>query len=101
MKFSKDLLQELAWCKEDYSYTDTDGSVYEIVVNKIYDHSRWSLYFDLVFKVNNKYYSTPYSKGATESQNESPFEFEDDFIECREVIPTLKASVVYEPVEQE
>lgn len=96
MKFSKDLLKELAFIKEDHIYTNTDGSVYEVVVNKISDHSRWSLYFDLVFKADGKYYSTYYSVGATECQAESPFEFEDDFIECNEVTPTLKASIVYE-----
>jgi len=58
---------------------------YNNILDKIIDHTRWSVIHEIVFKNNdNKTYRTTYSEGATESQFEAPWEYEDD-IECTEV----------------
>ena len=68
-----------------------------IVENKIIDHRRWSIDYSLVFKHEGKFYSTGYSVGATEQQDESPWEYEKE-IECVEVEKRHKLIEVWEPV---
>ena len=56
------------------------------VKDDIVDTSRWSENHDIIFKdVDEKYYRTWYSCGLTEMQDESPFEYSPDEIECVEV----------------
>ncbi len=57
----------------------------EVVHDEIWDHRRWVVVHRLIFKKNNKLYETTYNIGATESQDESPFEYEPDEISCQEV----------------
>ena len=57
---------------------------YNSIYDKVTDNSRWSIFHDMVFKDNEKYYQTSYSVGATECQDERPWEYEDE-IECVEV----------------
>lgn len=52
--------------------------------NEVIDTSRWSIIYDLVFEFDGKCYQTTYSVGATESQDERPWEYED-IIDCVEV----------------
>lgn len=89
MEFKKQWLQDLVW--EDVE----DG---EIIENDVVDTSRWSIHYNLVFKFNDKFYNTSYSRGATESQYEDPFEYEDDEIECVEVAPVTKTITIYAPI---
>lgn len=58
---------------------------------------RWSVHHRIVFKYQDKFYQTTYSVGATEYQNEGPWEYEDD-IECQEVRQVEKLVKVWEPV---
>jgi hypothetical protein len=88
MKFKKDVLVDLSWGIE------TDG--FTLVEDVILDTTRWSIVSKLTFKFEDKFYQTTYSKGATECQDESPFEYEDDEIECKEVFPVVKTITVYE-----
>lgn len=92
MKFSKGFLQELAIGCHD---KDT-----EIISDEIYDTSRWSVHHELIFKNLGKFYRTSYSRGATEYQDESPFEHDGDEIECDEVRPVERTVIVYEPVKE-
>ena len=55
-----------------------------IKVQEVIDTSRWSIIYELVFEYEGKFYQTHYSVGATESQDESPWEYEDE-VECVEV----------------
>jgi len=55
-----------------------------VVYREISDTSRWSIHYDLVFKYEDKFYKTYYSIGATESQDEGPWEF-DETVNCVEV----------------
>lgn len=57
----------------------------EVVLEELEDTSRWSTHHSCVFKLNENFYRTHYSKGATESQDESPFEYDNDWIEVDEV----------------
>lgn len=88
MQFGKSWLQDLLWEEE------IDGA--EIIENEQIDNSRWSIISRLVFKYQGKFYATTYSRGATEMQDESPFEYEPDMIECKEVFPVEKTVIVYE-----
>lgn len=73
VKFSKDyLMNEL-----NLPYENT-------IVDEIVDTGRWSIYHRIVFSDNGKFYETSYSEGATECQDERPWEYEDE-IECTEV----------------
>ena len=56
----------------------------EVVEDTIIENSRWSILHNLVFRYNGKVYETTYRVGATEQQDESPWEFEND-VECFEV----------------
>ena len=86
MKFKKEFLQDVI----------DDDDV--IVLNEIIDRSRWSVQYRTVFPYDGKFYETYYSVGATEYQEEHPYEFDPEEIECREVIPTEVTSIVYLPV---
>jgi hypothetical protein len=41
----------------------------------------------MIFKVDDKFYKTNYQVGATEMQDEAPYEYEGDEIECPEMEP--------------
>jgi hypothetical protein len=87
MIFSKEALFEVL-----------DGSdEYKEISNKIIDHSRWSVIHELIFQVvsTGKYYRTDYSVGATESQDETPWQYDGDEIECDEVVPVEKTVITY------
>lgn len=87
MKFTKEFLQE--------SIDDTENTVQDIII----DHSRWSVTHHRIFKHEGKFYETFYSVGATENQDEAPYEWADNEIECAEVQPVETMIVVYKPVE--
>ena len=57
-----------------------DTEDWEEVENNVVDNSRWSIHHEGVFKhlPTSEYYSFGWSVGATESQDESPFEYEDE-----------------------
>ena len=50
----------------------------------IIDTSRWSIQHKIVFKDDEKYWKTWYSVGATECQDEKPWDDIDE-VECTEV----------------
>ena len=67
--------------KEYMQETAIENAVY----NEIEGTRRWSINYYMVFPFEGKFYSARYSVGATESQDERPFEYDDDQIECPEV----------------
>ena len=71
-KFTKEYLV----CELDLPYT--------AISDKIIDTSRWSIFHKIVFEDNGKFYSTTYSVGATEMQDERPWEY-TEIVECTEV----------------
>lgn len=65
---------------------EADG--YTLLENEIVDTSRWFNIFSIVFKdkTTGKFYSTDYRVGATECQDEGPWEYQDAVM-CTEVEP--------------
>jgi hypothetical protein len=88
MKFKKEDLKALV-------YEDFDSEVWEVIENNIVDTSRWSTIYEMVFKYQDKFYQTGFSRGATESQDESPYEYDGDEIECKEVVQVEKVVKVW------
>lgn len=88
MKFPTEDLKEMLW-------GDHDRSVYEVMRDEMVDTGRWSIYYRLVFKYQDKYYAVGYGRGATECQDEQPFENEGDTVECDEVQRVEKVVIDY------
>lgn len=63
----------------------------------IIDTTRWSIIYEIVFSHDNKFWKTNYSVGATEIQNESPWEYRD-LVECIEVQLVEKTIKTWQPV---
>lgn len=57
---------------------------YSAIKDTIVDTSRWSVQHEIIFEFQGKFYRTYYSVGATEMQDERPWEY-DDTVECTEV----------------
>ena len=76
-----------------------DGDEGEIVLDKITDTSRWSVHHELVFRPEGeeKLYRASYSVGATEQQDEGPWEYEET-VDTVEVEAYEKTVTDYRPV---
>ena len=72
-KFSRDYLKN----ELELPYANT-------IVDNVIDVTRWSIVHEIVFADNGKFWQTTYSEGATEYQDERPWEYEDE-VECVEV----------------
>jgi len=89
MKFTKHFLIDSL--REDDDCT-------EEVLDEIIDNSRWSILHRRVFRFEDKFYETFYSVGATEQQDERPYEYDGKEIECQEVEPVQVLVTVYNPI---
>lgn len=69
---------------KDYLMDELDLPYENTIVNRIVDTTRWSIIHEIVFEDNGKFYMTTYSEGATEYQDERPWEYDDE-IKCTEV----------------
>lgn len=92
MKFNKELLLDLIDCSVGQSEDNL-----HLIQNEIINKSRWSIIYEIVFKDTNtgKFYNSCYSRGATECQDERPYQDEGDEVECQEVFPHEVISVIY------
>lgn len=68
----------------------------KLISSEISDTSRWSIHHYVIFEFDGKFYSTFYSEGATENQDESPWEYGDPVL--TEVAPMEQTITVYMPV---
>lgn len=75
-------MQKIKIPKDEMLNILDDGA--DVVRDKIAGTSRWSIKHELIFKRDGKLYRVHYSVGATESQDESPWEYTDP-VECTEV----------------
>lgn len=94
MKVSKDECEDLIDGK-----AGQHSGPFEIISNEITNHSRWSVGHTVIVKYKDgKFYRTYYSVGATEYQDEAPWQYENEvtFTEMRAVEKTV---TIYEPVE--
>jgi hypothetical protein len=57
---------------------------YAAILDEIEDTSRWSVHHRIIFAYQGRFYETYYSVGATEMQDERPWEYDDE-VECVEV----------------
>lgn len=94
MLFDKTDLQDLV-----YEYGDASDGSFELLTSEIVDTSRWSIMHEAIFRYKDKFYRTCYSVGATESQDERPYEYDADQIECPEVKPVQVTITKYVDVE--
>lgn len=69
-----------------------------LISDDIIDHGRWSIHHDIVFEYQDKFYTTSYSVGATEQQDESPWEYDGEWITCYECVPKEITIVEYERI---
>ncbi len=83
MKLSKEKMYEIL---------DSD----DVVENNVVDNSRWSIHHELIFRYEDRVYRSFYSVGATEMQDESPWDGEDP-VECAEMVSVEKTVVVWSP----
>lgn len=93
MKFSKhDMLEMLDGYNKEFPL--------KLIEDKIVNHSRWAVGHEIVFKDEdtNKHYSAYYRVGATESQEESPWQYDGDEIESEEVKQVEKTIKVWEKI---
>lgn len=68
------------------------------IENTVVDNSRWSIQHEIIFEYQGKFYCTYYSVGATEQQDESPWEYEDN-VGCTEVVKKKVMMEQWVPVE--
>ena len=88
MKFAKDYLKEVLY-----------DDVGEIIENKIIEISRWTVNYRMIFKTEDGgLFETFYESGATEMQDQQPYEYDDDEIECSEVKPVKTVVTIYERI---
>lgn len=106
MKISKGVAQELLELGVGDStadWEDDNGEEYplkfKLVRAKMIDNSRWSIIHEVVYKdeKSGKFYLSTYSIGATECQDESPYEYEEE-VELTEVAPVEVTVIKYEVV---
>lgn len=70
----------------------------EVIEDNVVDNSRWSIDHVLIFKwIDGKTYRTTYSVGATEIQDEAPWEYEKE-VDCIEVHKVPRLIEVWEAV---
>lgn len=65
------------------------------IKDTIIDQTRWSIIHEIIFAYDNKFWRTSYSKGATEMQDERPWEYEEEE-DCTEVELVKKEFLVWE-----
>lgn len=83
IKLSKQTMLSILW--------DEEGAEGNVMQDKIVSTSRWSIKNNLVFEYQGKLYSADYSVGATEMQDEQPWEYVNE-VECIEVEAVEKLS---------
>jgi len=73
-----------------------DNKDFEIIKDEMYANSRWSINYYLVVQriSDKKFFASSYSRGATEQQDEGPWEYEDEVV-FEEVFPVEKVVIEY------
>ncbi|URZ16890.1 hypothetical protein [Clostridium felsineum] len=69
----------------------------DYISDEVTGTSRWSIFHEMIFAYDGKTYAVQYSVGATELQDEHPFDDEGELVEVvemKEVEVTVKKYVV-------
>lgn len=90
MKFNNGVLAVIAYddCPDDF----------EKMEDTIVENTRWSILHSMVFRFKGKFYRSSYRVGATEYQDERPYEDDGDsegMVECIEVIQVEQKVMVW------
>lgn len=72
----------------------------DVIRDTVVDYGRWSVGHELIFRHEGQLYSTDYSVGATEMQDEAPWHWDKD-VKCEEVRAINRTVTDYVPVEEE
>ena len=82
--------------KQGRDIVDGEDSNFVTIEDRIVGTRRWSVVYEIVVqrKTDGKYFKDSYRRGATESQDESPYEYSEP--NFTEVFPVTKTYVVYE-----
>ncbi len=72
---------------------------YSAIEDKVVDNSRWSIQHEIIFEYEGKFYITQYSVGATECQDERPWEYDDE-VDCTEVVKQEIKVMAWVPVKE-
>ena len=82
--------------EEGRSIIYEDHEDFELVRSEIVDNTRWSAVYEDVYQrlSDKKFFKTTYRKGATEMQDERPYEYVEALF--YEVFPVEKTVLVYE-----
>lgn len=84
-------MSKVSFSKQELQDMDLPWSALE---DKIIDNSRWSIHHEIIFMKDEKYYRTYYSVGATEYQDERPWEYDKEVV-CEEVHKVQKLVEVW------
>ena len=86
LNFTKERARDLLDCEDD---------AYRIIRDEIVDHGRWTVSHELIIQsvADNRFYRGYYSVGATESQDESPWEYDNPVF--TEVFPAERVVIDY------
>jgi len=78
---------------------DRENDATQIIEDELVDNDRWSIHHRLIFKwEDGLYYQTYYCVGATEMQDEGPWDYDEE-VECSQVRKVEKIVEVWEIVE--
>lgn len=95
MKFNKELLIELVG---EHSISDEEGNELRVVTVDQIDTRRWESVHEMVFSFCGRLYSSTYRMGLTEIQESSPYEYDDQEVECPEVEAYEVTVTKYRPI---
>jgi len=71
----------------------------KIIEDKITGNGRWNIFHNLIWQhIDGRVFQCQYSVGATETQEESPWEYEKE-IECTEMVKRLITTEKWIPKE--
>jgi hypothetical protein len=86
---------EMTVTPESPAFGGNEEEGVEIIEDRISDKSRWSIIHHLIVRIKDKFYKTKYSVGATEGQDERPWEYLNDieFTEVHQVEQVVKVWV--------
>lgn len=82
--------------KQGRDIVNGEDSNFVIIEDRIVGTRRWSVVYEIVVqrKTDGKYFKDGYRRGATESQDESPYEYSEP--NFTEVFPVTKTYIAYE-----
>lgn len=89
--FPKETLRELA--SATIGETFDDG--FTVIKNDLWYNSRWSVHYEMIFSLDDKFYRTTYARGATENQDEGPYDYSPSDVEVTRVYPVIVEVVEY------